>query len=64
VRRENQTAYLDLPLAARLRLEAAGVPGAAIQDVGACTACNPDWYFSHRRDRGTTGRQWGLAALR
>ena len=64
VRRENQALYLDLPLAARLRLEAAGVPPPAIHDTGACTACNPEWYFSHRRDHGLTGRQWGLAALR
>jgi purine-nucleoside/S-methyl-5'-thioadenosine phosphorylase / adenosine deaminase len=53
---------LDLPAAARLQLVAAGVDPAAIEDVGACTACSPDWYFSHRRDHGRTGRHWAIAA--
>src|SRR6267378_775426 len=35
---------LDLPTVARLQLDAAGV--AAIHDTGACTACEPAWYFS------------------
>lgn len=53
---------LDLPSAARLQLTGAGVPDAAIEDVGACTACEPYWYFSHRRDAGRTGRHWAVAA--
>ena len=52
---------LDLPTAARLLLGAAGVRADRIHDTGACTCCEPDWYFSHRRDRGRTGRHWGLA---
>ncbi len=55
--------YLDLPAAARRTLLAAGVPASRIFDTGACTACEPYWYFSHRRDRGATGRLWGVAAL-
>jgi hypothetical protein len=47
----------------RLRLEASGVAADAIHDTGACTACEPDQYFSHRRDHGFTGRQWAIAAL-
>ena len=54
---------LDLPTAARLALEAAGVPSDSIHDTGACTACEPYWYFSHRRDQGRTGRLWGVAAV-
>jgi YfiH family protein len=54
---------LSLPDAVRIQLLAAGVPGPAIADTGACTACESDWYFSHRRDRGLTGRQWGIAGL-
>lgn len=63
VRRDGNTLWLDLPTAARLRLLAAGAAVTAIHDTGACTACSPDWYFSHRRDRGRTGRQWGIVAL-
>jgi hypothetical protein len=54
---------LDLPTAAAHALRAAGVRAAAISDVGACTACEPFFYYSHRRDRGVTGRHWGVAAL-
>ncbi len=50
---------LDLKAVARARLEAAGVR--EIHDCGLCTACDPQRFFSHRRDRGITGRQAGLA---
>ena len=52
---------LDLPTVAREALRAAGVPDPAIHDTGACTMCEPAWYFSHRRDAGRTGRLWGVA---
>ncbi len=55
---------LDLPTVLRLQLATLGVPPARIHDVGACTACDPDGYFSHRRDAGRTGRHWAVAALR
>lgn len=50
---------LDLKAVARLRLAAAGVE--EVHDVGLCTSCEPDLFFSHRRDAGVTGRQGGLA---
>jgi YfiH family protein len=50
---------LDLKAVARARLEAAGV--AEVHDCGLCTACDDRRFFSHRRDRGVTGRQAGLA---
>jgi hypothetical protein len=56
--------HLDLPAVARLQLLEAGLPPGSLEDTGACTACEPAWYFSHRRDAGSTGRLWGLAALR
>jgi YfiH family protein len=56
--------HLDLPGVARLQLLEAGLPPDAFEDTGACTACERDWYFSHRRDAGRTGRLWGLVALR
>jgi YfiH family protein len=52
---------LDLPLAAELALREAGVE--SVERVGGCTACDPELYFSHRRDRGRTGRQGIVAAL-
>jgi copper oxidase (laccase) domain-containing protein len=56
--------HVSLPAAVTLRLRAAGMTADAIADVDACTSCEPTWYFSHRRDHGLTGRQWGVAALR
>ncbi len=56
--------HLDLPGVARIQLLEAGLPPEAFEDTGACTACEREWYFSHRRDAGRTGRLWGFAALR
>jgi purine-nucleoside/S-methyl-5'-thioadenosine phosphorylase / adenosine deaminase len=50
---------LDLKAIARERLRAAGVGD--VCDCSLCTACEPDRFFSHRRDRGVTGRQAGIA---
>ena len=52
---------LDLVAIARMRLAAAGVQ--QVHAVGLCTICEPRLFFSHRRDRGVTGRQAGLAWL-
>jgi YfiH family protein len=53
---------LDLKAVARDQLRAAGV--SAVHDVGLCTICSDrTLFFSHRRDRGITGRQAGVAWL-
>jgi YfiH family protein len=52
---------LDLRRVISARLEAAGV--SAIEHLDRCTSCEPERYFSHRRDRGVTGRQGGLCVL-
>ena len=50
---------LDLPAVARHRLGEAGV--AEIHDTGLCTICaGEELFFSHRRDKGVTGRQAGV----
>jgi len=51
----------DLWLCARRALEAAGAAEVAV--AGECSICNPDHYFSHRRDRGVTGRQGVVGVL-
>jgi YfiH family protein len=50
---------VDLKAIARARLEDAGVQ--TIHDCGLCTIHDPERFFSHRRDRGVTGRQAGVA---
>ena len=54
---------LDLPRAIRSELAFGGVDPGAIADVGICTSCNPELFFSHRRD-GVTGRQAGIVWLK
>jgi polyphenol oxidase len=49
---------VDLKAIARKRLTAAGVE--EVHDCGLCTIHDPERFFSHRRDRGVTGRQAGV----
>jgi len=53
---------VDLWLANELVLREAGLSRERIETLGRCTACEPDAFFSHRRDRGHTGRQVGFIA--
>jgi purine-nucleoside/S-methyl-5'-thioadenosine phosphorylase / adenosine deaminase len=46
---------LDLWTSAERALYAAGVE--RIERLDRCTACEPETFFSHRRDKGRTGRQ-------
>jgi polyphenol oxidase len=53
---------IDLKAIAREQLEQAGA--SAVHDVQLCTICSDrTLFFSHRRDRGITGRQAGIAWL-
>jgi YfiH family protein len=49
---------LDLRRVIVARLADAGV--SEVQHIDACTSCSPELYFSHRRDKGVTGRQAGI----
>ena len=53
----NGRTYLDLRRLNRAILEQAGVPLEQIYDVGPCTSCAPDEFFSYRREEKETGRQ-------
>jgi len=55
--------YLDLRPLVRRQLEAAGIPSAAIDIVGPCTACTPA-YASARRDGPAAGRQLSFIGWR
>ncbi|HEX7004383.1 MAG TPA: peptidoglycan editing factor PgeF [Trueperaceae bacterium] len=59
--------HLDLAAANEFMLQRAGVEPASILRAGGagtplCTSCEPALFYSHRRDRGITGRHW--AAVR
>jgi copper oxidase (laccase) domain-containing protein len=46
--------HLSLPAAIRADLERAGVE--EIHDLGLCTGCRPDLFYSHRKQGPLTGR--------
>jgi YfiH family protein len=54
--------HLDLWQANRRLLVEAGLEEARVEVMGRCTACEPELFFSHRRDRGRTGRQLAFIA--
>ena len=54
---------VDLALANRLQILAAGVPSENIFASGLCTACRQDLFFSHRAAGGRAGRQINLLML-
>lgn len=60
---EGKCSHLDLPAACRLSLLEAGVDEERIDVLPHCTACDGARFFSHRRDRGRTGRHLSLVAL-
>jgi polyphenol oxidase len=55
--------HLDLREANRRQLLSAGVPAANITALTDCTACQPRKFFSHRAERGKTGRQMALIGI-
>jgi YfiH family protein len=54
--------HLDLPGAVERALRSAGV--LRVDRLDSCTACDAERFFSHRRDRGLTGRQGAVAYIR
>jgi len=52
---------LDLPKANLLQLQEAGVTEVDISDI--CTSCRTDLFFSHRGEKGKTGRQLSFISL-
>ncbi len=60
-RRPHEKAYLDLWRANLITLQRAGVR--QIESAGICTACNLDDWYSHRAEKGRTGRFGALIAI-
>jgi hypothetical protein len=55
---------LDLAEVNRAVLESAGVRGDRMEDVGLCTSCRNELFFSHRADKGRTGRMMNFILLK
>lgn len=54
---------LDIAEASRRALVEAGVPSENVDVLPHCTCCAPEHFFSHRRDRGRSGRHLSIIAL-
>lgn len=59
--RQGDRSSLHLDQAIRSELLGLGIEPDRIREAGICTSCVRDDYFSHRRDRGATGRMVALA---
>jgi hypothetical protein len=57
-----EKAHVDLRMAARAELRAYGLGAGDIDDVGGCTRCDAERFFSFRRDGEASGRH--LAVIR
>ncbi len=63
VQRKTGSWFVDLKEANRQQLVAAGLREDRIEVASECTACSSDIFFSHRREKGETGRFGLLAGL-
>lgn len=61
---ENNLFKLDLASINMTQLLTAGINDDNIAISGLCTSCNPDLFYSYRRDQGHTGRMIGFIALK
>jgi hypothetical protein len=58
---KNGSTYLDLWASNEIQLKRAGVEQVQVSNV--CTACHVEDWFSHRAEKGKTGRFGALMAL-
>jgi hypothetical protein len=56
--------FLDLGEANRRQLIDVGVPAKNITDLGLCTSCHTELFFSHRAEKGVTGRMMAAVGIR
>ncbi|MHB1132730.1 MAG: peptidoglycan editing factor PgeF [Chloroflexota bacterium] len=64
LRRQGDGVHLDLWRANAYQLESEGVPAQNIEVAGLCTACRTDLFFSHRAEKGRTGRMGAVVGWR
>lgn len=53
---------LDLPSVLKLQLACSGVAAENVYDLGACTRCRPEEFFSHRMEGDAAGRMMAVIA--
>ena len=63
VKQNNSSSYIDLKEANKIQMILAGLNEENIETSDICTSCSSDVFFSHRREKGRTGRFALLAGL-
>lgn len=56
--------FVDLGKVTLMQLEEIGVPPENITIADICTYCNPNLFYSHRRDKGNTGAMASVIAIK
>lgn len=56
--------FVDLRRLNRDILHASGMPGTQLHEVGPCTSCAEEQFYSYRRERSETGRQMSFIGWR
>ena len=56
--------FLDLAEANRRQLLDAGLSSKNISNLGMCTSCKTELFFSHRAEKGKTGRMMAMVGIR
>jgi YfiH family protein len=59
----NTNPHADLTAINTMQLQETGISDQHIESSPACTCCNPDRFYSYRRDHGQTGRHLAVVAL-
>lgn len=62
--RHGEDLYLNLAEANRRQLLATGLAADSIATVGGCTACQPEYFYSHRASGGHAGRMMAVIGVR
>lgn len=62
--KRGQSYRLDLPLANKIQLLAAGLTEENIEMSGICTACETKRFFSYRKEKGCAGRFMSMIGLK
>jgi polyphenol oxidase len=61
--RKESLIYMNLWAGVKNILDAEGLKPKNIHICSICTSCNPEYFYSHRRDKGETGRQMAIGAV-
>ena len=56
--------HYEIDFAAEIGRQARAAGVTMFHDVGTCTACQLDRYYSYRAEKGQTGRMWAVLMLR